>query len=376
MSNVSKKSGAWIVRMNHRNRSWCFVLLFAALGAHMLDRGAGPLAWSLLAVQFLLYPQLLYWRAMRADDPARAELNNMAIDTLLFGAWSAALAFPLWISFILFIGGVVNLTAFHGLRGFVRALVFMVLGATVTGVFTGFKLSPQTGWPATWLSMLCVSLFTVLIAEGAYTRARKLYQAREQVRLREQDLSRQLEEIHLLQDQLKEQANRDPLTGLYNRRYMDAILARELSRCAREGQPLSVIMMDIDHFKKINDTHGHLAGDAVLVNLAALLESQARASDVVCRFGGEEFLLLLPNMAHDNALARAERWRVEFGQTSTQAGGRQVRATLSIGIASFPQHADAPSELIRYADMALYQAKAQGRNQVVLYQAVATVGTD
>ncbi len=366
--------------MNHRNRSGCFALLFAALGAHMFSQGASPLAWGLLGFQFLIYPQLMYWRAVRSSDPVHAELNNMRLDALLFGGWAAALAFPLWISFILFIGATVNLTAFHGRRGFERALGLLLLGALAATLAWGFQVSPHTDWPATALSIVCVSLFTIIIAEGACTRARKLYDTREQLRLSEQALKtankaleQRLDENTALQALLSEQAQRDPLTGLYNRRYFDATLQREMARCTRERQPLSLMLIDVDFFKKINDGYGHQAGDEVLKKLALFLNQRARATDIVCRFGGEEFLVLLPNMPSDIAFERAEQWRLAFAESHTLLGELRLSATMSIGIATFPDDGTAPQELIQCADQAMYQAKSQGRNRVVTYQAEATL---
>lgn len=373
---AASKPGDWVVRLNRRNRTGCFMLLFAALGAHMASRGAPPLAWVLLALQFLIYPQLLYWRAVRSTHPARAELDNMSLDTLLFGVWAGALAFPLWISFILLIGATVNLTAFHGYKGLARALALMLLGALLAVAITGLQISSHTDWTATLLSILCVSIFTWLIAEGAYTRAHKLYHTREQLRQSEQALKtankaleQRLAENMTLHALLYEQAQHDPLTGLYNRRYLDSALPREIARCTREGQALSLLLIDVDFFKKINDAHGHQVGDEVLKKLGQLLGQGVRATDIACRFGGEEFLVLLPQMSCESAFERAEQWRQEFANSPTMLGPLQVAATLSIGLATFPQDGKEPQELIQHADQAMYQAKALGRNRVVASQA-------
>ena len=176
----------------------------------------------------------------------------------------------------------------------------------------------------------------------------------------------QLQQIRDLQAQLQDQANRDPLTGLYNRRYLQATIDRELARCRRDGTPLCVMVIDIDHFKRVNDAHGHQVGDEVLCRLARLLSASARQGDVACRYGGEEFLMLLPRMPLDVAVQRAQRWCDAFaaGETATPTGN--VRCTLSIGIAAFPEHGDEAETLTRHADDALYAAKAHGRNRVVV----------
>jgi len=177
---------------------------------------------------------------------------------------------------------------------------------------------------------------------------------------------RQLAEIRALKARLEEQALRDPLTGLYNRRYLDDALERELVRAQREGYPLSVVLLDLDHFKDLNDAHGHPAGDAVLVSLAKALREQVRAGDLACRWGGEEFLLLLPNMPVTAAAGRVDKLRTRFGESSIEFGGKSMSATLSAGVAAFPEHGAKPADLIDAADAALYWAKSEGRNRVCL----------
>ncbi|MEZ5613699.1 MAG: diguanylate cyclase [Rhodocyclaceae bacterium] len=182
-------------------------------------------------------------------------------------------------------------------------------------------------------------------------------------------LLRQLYEINRLQAELREQAVRDGLTNLFNRRYLDETLERELARAKREGYPLSLVMLDIDHFKQLNDTYGHQAGDKVLRELAALLWGDVRAEDVPCRYGGEEFVVLLPRMPLEIALQRAEGWRRTLHSTRIPFGDFQLEATLSCGLAAYPENARTPDELIRCCDQALYSAKNQGRNRCEVYAA-------
>jgi len=175
---------------------------------------------------------------------------------------------------------------------------------------------------------------------------------------------RQLGQIRALKARLEEQAIRDPLTGLYNRRYLDDALERELVRGQREGYPVSLVMLDIDRFKQLNDSHGHPAGDAVLVALAHSLRDQVRAGDLACRWGGEEFALVLPNMPLAAAVARADTLRARFAARRTANGGISLAATLSAGVAACPEHGASPAELVAAADAALYRAKELGRDRV------------
>lgn len=166
---------------------------------------------------------------------------------------------------------------------------------------------------------------------------------------------------------LREQTIRDPLTGLFNRRYLDESLRRELLRAKRDGLPLSLLMIDIDHFKRLNDTHGHQAGDEVLKKLGELIRRGARRADLPCRYGGEEFLLVLPDMSAEDAAERAEEWRIAFANERIDFEGRIVlSATFSAGVATCPANGSSCEGLIRAADQALYAAKHSGRNRVVV----------
>ncbi len=167
-----------------------------------------------------------------------------------------------------------------------------------------------------------------------------------------------------LQKSLQEQAILDPLTGLYNRRYLRETLPRDLSRAKREGSPLVLVLLDLDHFKSVNDTYGHVAGDEVLKTVSAILMQGTRESDMVCRYGGEEFLIALPGMSPDQALQRAQAWRLALAQTSTKVGDAMVNVTFSAGIAVYPMHGADIDALVARADEALYRSKDQGRNRV------------
>jgi len=180
-------------------------------------------------------------------------------------------------------------------------------------------------------------------------------------------LQHQLEEIHRLQEELRELAVRDGLTNLFNRRYLDETLERELARAKREGYPLSLVMIDIDHFKNLNDTYGHQAGDKVLRELAAVLWGNIRTEDVPCRYGGEEFVVLLPRMPLGIAIERAESWRKTFEAMRVPFGDFRLEATISCGLSAYPDHARTPDDLLRCCDEALYAAKRGGRNRCEIY---------
>ncbi len=171
-------------------------------------------------------------------------------------------------------------------------------------------------------------------------------------------------QILAMQERLLEQSLHDSLTNLYNRRYLDEALKRELILAERGDYPISLIMCDLDHFKKVNDQYGHQAGDDVLRTFADLLRNNARASDICCRYGGEEFLLVLPQMTEKDAVDRAELLRSTMAAVPVYHDGTSILESASFGIATFPRDGDSGDRLIAAADDALYAAKAAGRNRV------------
>lgn len=180
-----------------------------------------------------------------------------------------------------------------------------------------------------------------------------------EIELREANfqLNYQLEEVNRLHEQLKEYAIRDNLTGLFNRGYMEETLDREFARAIREGIPLSVVMIDVDKFKMVNDTYGHLAGDVVLRTLGDLLIKNVRTGDIACRYGGDEMLIVMPDASIEDAIRRAEELGRMFAELMFDFGNPAFQTTLSLGVASFPAYVKTVAELLQAADKALYSAK-------------------
>ncbi|MFZ1928189.1 MAG: diguanylate cyclase [Candidatus Sulfotelmatobacter sp.] len=170
-----------------------------------------------------------------------------------------------------------------------------------------------------------------------------------------------------LREALRMQSVRDALTGLYNRRYLEEVLDRETRRAGRAGQSMGILMLDLDHFKRFNDTYGHDAGDAVLRETAAFLLKNVRAEDFVCRYGGEEFVVILPTADVEGSTTRAEKLRSKMRELSILHQGKSLgMVTFSIGVAAFPANGMSPKELMAAADGALYEAKRGGRDQVAV----------
>jgi diguanylate cyclase (GGDEF)-like protein len=223
------------------------------------------------------------------------------------------------------------------------------------------------GLGAAVLAALLVGIYTLRTVRFNRLLRREIdrrVETERELREANERLQGQVREVRSLQTLLEEQALRDSLTGLHNRRYLDDMLERELPRAQRYGYPVSIVMADLDHFKALNDTYGHQAGDAFLRAVAATLNDGVRAGDMVCRWGGEEFALVLPNMSLRDAQQRAENWLAKIRDMRVRFGEFELKGTVSAGIAAYPGNGRAPAELLKAADDALYQAKRDGRNCV------------
>ena len=192
----------------------------------------------------------------------------------------------------------------------------------------------------------------------------RVVQLQEEIRRDKEDVRRYMKDLGVANRKLQAAALTDPLTGLYNRRFCLERLDQEWAESVQTGKSLACLLIDIDHFKRVNDTYGHDVGDHVLVSTAGVLQSKLRASDVACRIGGEEFLVIGSSMDRETALACAERLRADVEAQTIKIAGTQLRVTLSIGVSLRKSSMAASAELIKNADEAVYVAKANGRNQV------------
>ena len=223
------------------------------------------------------------------------------------------------------------------------------------------------------------SMFEIDLGDTSLMEA-ILEQAKEAQVLRNLQLLREVSDANsskeTLQSQtrlLEEQNKRDPLTGLYNRRHLDEVLAEEFEQAQRHQWPLSVVFADLDHFKHVNDQHGHQAGDKVLFAAAQLLVSQTRGGDVIARYGGEEFVVVLPGSGINAARVVCKRLVDAFARTRHDVGnGKSVTVTVSLGVAAHGEAVEfrTVSELVRAADRALYAAKLAGRSRMAEYEPV------
>jgi diguanylate cyclase (GGDEF)-like protein len=178
--------------------------------------------------------------------------------------------------------------------------------------------------------------------------------------------TREKEQVVALET-LSRQATHDPLTGLFNRRYLDQVLYGEIAHARQSGSLLGILMGDVDHFKQINDRYGHKAGDMVLQAVGNLMKTCVRSADIVCRYGGEEFVIVMPGASEFTVEKCAENIRVRFEESVVTFEDHRIQATISLGAAIYPLHGTSVDEVFINADRAMYQAKHRGRNQVMVY---------
>ena len=340
--------GRRFVRRMYLPRTVGLALGALAIGGGLYEVGAPAWVWVLLVVNLFGWPHLAYATALRSRDPYRAELRNMMLDSAFGGAWIAAMHFNLAPSAILVAMLAMDKAAVGGMRFLARCLAAQAAALLLVVAAAGIELELlQSGMAARLAVVPLLMIYPVMVGLTAHRLSRRV---RDQNRL------------------LSALSRTDGLTRLLNRQAWEEAAAAEVSRCRRGGGTASLLMLDLDHFKAINDRHGHPAGDAVLRAVAQILRDTLREADVPGRYGGEEFGVVLPDTGAAGAAVVAERVRrrIEAAVLDRRAG---IRGTASIGFAELePQDADCGAWIAR-ADRALYSAKAAGRNRCMHFEA-------
>lgn len=338
----NRDQGLRFARRMHAPRTLGLALGFLCVVAVLLEQGAPPWSLALLLLNGFVWPHAAYFIASRSADPYRAEIRNLLADSALGGAWIAAMQFNLVPSVMLFAMLAMDKLSVGGWRLFSRALALQAAACLVVAATTGFAFQPMA---TLTIIVACLPLMV------AYPFAVGIVTYRLSHRVREQN--RQLGTI----------SRTDGLTGLLNRTYWERAVAAELKRHRRHAGPAALMMLDIDRFKAINDRYGHLAGDEVIRNVAALLHAAVREQDIPGRYGGDEFGVLLPDTDLAGAASIAERVRSQIAAADMQSSAG-IRCSVSIGIALADGPADDVRQWIARADRALYRAKTLGRNRI------------
>ncbi len=333
-------------------------------GAGLSQAGAPVWAWCVMLSYCAAWPHLAYQIARRSHDPAAAERRNVLFDSLAGGFWAVAMAFNVLPTVLLLAALAMNNLAVGGSRLFGRGLVAMLLGSGAGLLSLGPNFKPETSFVTILWCLPFLLTYPTVLGQVMYRLSIELSRRKDELRLEKQ----RADEASAAQARiLAELAARDELTNLYNRRYMGELLIRQRHLSDRTGAVFAVALADLDHFKHINDTHGHSVGDSVLQTFAQLCQGVIRGSDTVGRWGGEEFILVFPGAAAREATQAAERLREQVAAASVELpGGLRVTFTVSIGLTEH-RPAEGVESTIERADRAMYLAKKQGRNRVVAH---------
>ncbi len=332
----------------HRLRVLGLGLGAIAVGAVLYENGASLPVWSLLLFDGFIWPHLAYLIAFRSAAPVRAEERNLIIDSAMGGLWVVLMRFGLVPSIVLMTMLSMDKISVGGWRLLWRASAAALLAGGVTLavclLLGGWAPKPEVSMSSLAAAVPLLVAYPLLISSATQGLAR-----------RERMHRRELERLAAI----------DPATGLLNRPNWEHAVVRELARMQRHGVPASLVMIDIDHFKDINDGYGHPVGDEVIRLMARAILTCVREGDVACRYGGDEFGILLTDTNGKAALATAERLRARVA-AATFSASPGLRCSVSVGIGSATRDLADARNWIERADAALYKAKTTGRNRIWL----------
>lgn len=335
------RNGFRFVDRIHRMRMLGTLLCALPIASVLIERSAAAGYWLLLALNVLAWPQIARWMGRRARDPVATEFRSLTTDSAFGGAWIAAMAVSAAPAAVFVTLLTADKIAAGGWRLLGRASAALLGGFGLTWVALGLPLEPLPSVRTVIATLPFMFIYTVALSTLTY-------------RLRGQ-VVRQNRELQRL-------TRMDPMVQVPNRPYFEAVAARELSRFHGTGRVASMLLIDVDHFKVVNDRHGHGMGDAVLKRIAAILREAVREIDLPARYGGDEFAVLLVDTDAARALAVAERIRQQVAQQAFP-NHPGLTLSLSLGVAGSAAHHQSLDDWVQAADAALYRAKAAGRNQ-------------
>jgi diguanylate cyclase len=326
-----------------RLRALGLALGFFVVAGVFLENHAPLWAWTLLVLDAFLWPHLARQLALHASDPESAEINNLMVDSAMGGVWVALMHFSLVPSVLLVVMLSIDKVNVGGWRLLARGFAAQVAACVAMIAAAGFAFEPETTTREVLFTLPFFVGYPLAITTATFMLARR---------------------ANLHNRMLAHQTRVDASTGLLNRPSWETAVDAELRRFRRGGAAGALMMIDIDHFKDINDRHGHLAGDEVIRTIARIIEASIREVDVPGRYGGDEFGLLLAHTGAHAALLAAERIRQRAHETVFDRAP-EIRVTLSIGIAVATRGMENVHAWVAQADDALYQAKTLGRNRIV-----------
>ncbi|HZP67317.1 MAG TPA: diguanylate cyclase [Rudaea sp.] len=331
------------VKRLYRMRAFGLTIGSFCVGAVLYTNGAAPLVWALLAAEVLVWPHAAYLVACGSRDPRRAELRNLQVDSALGGMWIALMHFNLVPSVVLVVMLAIDKVNVGGPALLARTFVWQIVACLAAAVLTGFAFQPETTMFETLAALPLLIGYPLAICGAMHAIMRH---------------------AHRHNRELLAQNRVDAPTGLLNRAHWQASVAHELRRYERAGQVATLMMIDIDEFKSINDRYGHTAGDEVIRAVAATVRDSTRDIDICGRYGGDEFGVVLVNTSAACARLVGERVRSRVAALRF-AHMPALRCSTSIGMAEVNRQLTDVRAWMKLADIALYRAKARGRNRVV-----------
>lgn len=339
----SRRRKLRFIRRIHGMRMLGTALCALPVGSVLAERGALLGAWVLVGINVLLWPLIAHCISMRARDPVAAQLRCLCLDSAFSGMWIAFMAVSAAPTALFVTMATADKIAAGGWRLLGRSTVALACGFLLTWTLLGFPFAPLTSPRTLLLTIPFLFVYTVVLSVVTHRLGSRIAeQKRELLRL-----------------------NRtDPTVQLPNRPHFEEVAAAELVRFHRSGRAATLLLLDVDRFKTINDRHGHGAGDVVLKRIAAILRQSVRDTDLPARYGGDEFAVLLVDTDIPKAAEVAERIRSEAERQVFDADPG-LRSSLSIGVAAATAQDASLDSWVRAADAALYRAKAAGRNRVV-----------
>lgn len=322
---------------------------FLCVAAGFMQNPVGWPLWALVIFHGFIWPQVAYHWALRSSIPYRAERRNLVIDAAFGGFWVAAMNGNLVPSAVVLAMLSMDNIAAGGVRLFMRGLYASIAAFALGWLILDYRFMPQSDIFTVVACLPMLALYPLALGKSTYEMSKKLAER-----------SREFETV----------SQQDGLTGLYNRRYWESLLHEEFAQCARHvgrsGHDACLLLLDLDHFKSINDTYGHLIGDEVLRNFSRLLRSNLRDDDVIGRYGGEEFVVILRFTNLEEAQHLAERLITEVRHEHYTVN-KLRGCTVSAGLVPFTSDMEAHFVWLQRADQAMYCAKEKGRDCLVIW---------
>ncbi|MBY7352058.1 diguanylate cyclase AdrA [Escherichia ruysiae] len=339
--NEHQRSGLRFARRVRLPRMVGLAGMFLPIASTLVSHPPSGWWWLVLVGWAFVWPHLAWQLASRAIDPLGREIYNLKTDAVLAGMWVGVMGVNVLPSIAMLMIMCLNLMGAGGPRLFVAGLVLMVVSCLVTLELTGITVSLNSAPLEWWLSLPIIVIYPLLFGWVSYQTATKLAEHKRRLQV---------------------MSTRDGMTGVYNRRHWELMLRNEFDNCRRHNRDATLLIIDIDHFKSINDTWGHDVGDEAIVALTRQLQITLRGSDVIGRFGGDEFAVIMSGTPAENAITAM--LRVHEGLNTLRLPNTpQVMLRISVGVAPLSPQMSHYREWLKSADMALYKAKKAGRNR-------------